>query len=163
MRAAKRRQAIARGVSPWCTSAITPRQAPEGNAVKHFENAVQAVFFEALRISLAMQAQSQATRLGGKTGKTPRKNAADLMADFLAGEPELKAGQAEPFSHPAGEALRLLGRDDQRGRLTIAIQGNRRDFIISLDYPVKHFEELLYIFEDIVASFEEIDPTETKD
>ncbi len=87
---------------------------------------------------------------------------ADLLTDFLSDQPELKSGQAEPFTHPAGEGLRLLGNDDQRGRLTIAIKGSWRDFIISLDYPVNRFDELLYIFEDIVASFVEIDPAAAK-
>ena len=89
----------------------------------------------------------------------PRNNKTDLpdlMSHFLADRPELKSGQAEPFQHPAGSALKFLGHDDKRGLLTIALKGQRRDFIISLDYPNNRFNELLPVFQDIVASFSEL-------
>ncbi len=83
---------------------------------------------------------------------------ADLLSNFLATQPELTSGQTKIFSHPAGAALKLLGSDADRGRLTIALQGQQHDFIISLDYPNNKFAELLPIFQDIVASFTEINP-----
>lgn len=89
----------------------------------------------------------------------PRNNKTDLpdlMSHFLADRPELKSGQAEPFQHPAESALKFLGHDDKRGLLTIALKGQRRDFIISLDYPNNRFNELLPVFQDIVASFSEL-------
>ena len=80
----------------------------------------------------------------------------DLLSHFLADKPELKSGQAEPFQHPAGSALKFLGHDEKRGLLTIALKGQQRDFIISLDYPSSRFDNLLPVFQDIVASFTEI-------
>ncbi|MEA3362923.1 MAG: hypothetical protein U9Q61_06595 [Thermodesulfobacteriota bacterium] len=80
----------------------------------------------------------------------------DLLSNFLADKPELKSGQAERFEHSAGSALKFLGRDVDRGRLTIAMKGQQQDFIISLDYPNNRFEELLPVFQDIVASFSEL-------
>ena len=80
----------------------------------------------------------------------------DLLSRFLTDKPELTSGQAGRFEHPAGPALRLLGHDVDHGRLTIALQGQQRDFIISLDYPNSRFDELLPVFQDIVASFTEI-------
>ncbi len=80
----------------------------------------------------------------------------DLLSHFLADKPELKSGQAEYFEHPAGSALKFLGRDVDRGRLTIALKGQQRDFIISLDYPNNRFDELLPVFKDSVASFSEL-------
>ena len=85
-------------------------------------------------------------------------NLPDLLSHFLTDKPELKSGQAEQFEHPAGLALKLLGHDDDRGRLTIALQGQQHDFIISLNYPNNRFDELLPVFQDIVASFTEIIP-----
>ena len=80
----------------------------------------------------------------------------DLLSNFLADKPELKSGQAEQFKHPAGSALKFLGYDDDRGRLTIALKGQQHDFIISLNYPASRFDELLPVFQDIVDSFTEI-------
>jgi hypothetical protein len=80
----------------------------------------------------------------------------DLLSSFLADRPELKSGQAERFQHPAGPALKFLGHDKNRGLLTIALLGLQRDFIISLDYPSTNFDDLLPVFQDIVASFTEI-------
>lgn len=80
----------------------------------------------------------------------------DLLSNFLADKPELKSGQAENFEHAAGSALKFIGRDVDRGRLTIALKGQQHDFIISLDYPNSRFEELLPVFQDIVASFSEV-------
>ena len=80
----------------------------------------------------------------------------DLLSNFLTDKPELKSGQAEQFKHPAGLALKLLGHDVDRGRLTIALQGQQHDFIISLDYPNNRFDKLLPVFQDIVDSFTEI-------
>ncbi len=87
-----------------------------------------------------------------------KKNAdlPDLLSDFLADKPELKSGQAERFEHSAGSALKFIGRDVDRGRLTIALKGQQHDFIISLDYPNNRFNELLPVFQDIVASFSEL-------
>lgn len=80
----------------------------------------------------------------------------DLLSNFLADKPELKSGKAEQFKHPAGSALKFLGRDVDRGRLTIALQGQQHDFIISLDYPNNRFDKLLPVFQDIVTSFSEV-------
>ncbi len=80
----------------------------------------------------------------------------DILSSFLAEQPELTAGQATQLQHPAGAALKLLGRDIDRGRLTIALQGKQHNFIISLDYPNDQFDKLLPVFQDIVASFTEI-------
>ncbi|MCK5912881.1 MAG: hypothetical protein KAG12_03320, partial [Desulfuromusa sp.] len=85
-----------------------------------------------------------------------KSNLPDLLSHFLTGKPELTSGQAEQFKHPAGLALKLLGHDAERGRLTIALQGEQHDFIISLNYPNSRFDELLPVFQDIVASFTEI-------
>lgn len=80
----------------------------------------------------------------------------DLLSHYLTDKPELTSGQAERFRHPAGSALKLLGHDAEHGRLTIALQGQQHDFIISLDYPNSRFNELLPVFQDIVESFTEI-------
>ncbi len=80
----------------------------------------------------------------------------DLLSQYLIDKPELTSGQAERFEHPAGPALRLLGHDANHGRLTIALQGQLRDFVISLDYPNSRFDKLLPVFQDIVDSFTEI-------
>ena len=85
----------------------------------------------------------------------------DLLSNFLADKPELKSGQAEHFEHPAGSALKFLGYDADRGRLTIALKGQQHDFIISLNYPSKRFDELLPVFQDIVDSFTEITRTDS--
>lgn len=84
------------------------------------------------------------------------KTLPDLLSSFLATMPELNSGLVENIEHPAGAALKLVGHDDDRGRLTIAIKGQQRDFIISLDYPSNRFDDLLPVFEEIVASFVEI-------
>ena len=88
--------------------------------------------------------------------RNKKSNLPDLLSHFLTGKPELTSGQAEKFEHPAGSALKLLGHDADRGRLTIALQGQQHDFIISLNYPNSRFDELLPVFQDIVASFTEI-------
>ena len=85
-----------------------------------------------------------------------KTNLPDLLSHFLTGKPELTSGQAERFEHPAGSALKLLGHDVDRGRLTIALQGQQHDFIISLNYPNSQFDQLLPVFQDIVDSFTEI-------
>lgn len=90
----------------------------------------------------------------------PETVPADLLTSYLAGLPTLKLSTVEKFAHPAGKALKLVGYDDQLGRLTVALKGDRRDFIISLDYPSSRFDELLPMFQDIVDSFVEINPTE---
>ena len=81
----------------------------------------------------------------------------DLLSDFLIDRAELKSSSTEQFEHSAGPALKLLGHDVDRGRLAIAIKGQQNDFVISLSYPNSHFDELLPIFNEIVASFSEID------
>jgi hypothetical protein len=80
----------------------------------------------------------------------------DRLSQFLAEQPDLKSGQVESFNHPVGPALRLVGHCSEHGYLTIVIQGQQRDFIISLDVPNNRFEELLPTFQDIVASFSEV-------
>ncbi len=80
----------------------------------------------------------------------------DLLSDFLTDRTELKSSNTEQFEHPVGPALKLLGHDVDRGRLTIAIKGKQNDFIISLSYPNTHFDELLPIFNEIIDSFSEI-------
>ena len=80
----------------------------------------------------------------------------DLLSSFLSSQPELQTGRTEPMNHPAGSALKLLGHDTVRGRLTIALKGQQNDFIISLEYPSAKFDELLPIFQEIVDSFTEI-------
>lgn len=86
----------------------------------------------------------------------PKKQLPDLLSSYLSSERELKSSKVENFDHPSGPALKLLGHDDNRGRLTIALKGQSRDFIISLDFPTSRFDELLPVFEDIVASFVEV-------
>ncbi|SEA81703.1 hypothetical protein SAMN05660420_03283 [Desulfuromusa kysingii] len=89
----------------------------------------------------------------------PRETASnlpDLLSNYLIDKPELKTGQAAPFDHPAGPALKFVGHDQNHGLLIIAVLGKQRNFIISLDYPSSRFAELLPIFKDIVASFTEI-------
>jgi hypothetical protein len=85
-----------------------------------------------------------------------QKTLPDLLSGFLATRPELKSSQIENVEYPAGKALKLLGHDTDSGRLTIALKGRQRDFIISLDFPTDRFDELLPIFEEMVASFVEI-------
>ncbi len=80
----------------------------------------------------------------------------DLLCRFLADRPELKSGQAETFIHPSGSAIMLLGHDMNRGRLTVALKGQLRDFIIALDCPSEKFNELLPVFQDIIDSFTEV-------
>ena len=80
----------------------------------------------------------------------------DLLSSFLADKPELKSGQAEKFEHAAGSALKFIGKDIDRGRLTIALKGQQHDYIISLDFPNNRFDKLLPVFQDIVASFSEV-------
>jgi hypothetical protein len=65
-------------------------------------------------------------------------------------------------AYPAGQALKMLGHDADRGRLTIALKGQQRDFIIALNFPSDRFDELLPIFDEIVASFVEIANPHTK-
>ena len=80
----------------------------------------------------------------------------DLLSNFLADRPEVKSGQAEQFDHPAGTALKFLGHNVDRGLLTIALQGQQHDFIISLEYPSNRFDKLLPVFQDVVDSFTEV-------
>jgi hypothetical protein len=87
---------------------------------------------------------------------TDKTDLPDLLSNFLADKPELTSGQSESFAHPAGSALKFLGHDVDRGQLTIAILGKQHNFIISLDYPSRQFDELLPVFQDIVDSFSEI-------
>lgn len=84
------------------------------------------------------------------------KTLPDLLSSYLAGESELKSSLVENFEHPAGPALKLLGHDEKQGHLIIALKGQQRDFIISLDFPSNRFAELLPIFTDIVNSFVEV-------
>lgn len=86
----------------------------------------------------------------------PKKSLPDLLSSYLSAASELKSSQVESLKHPSGPALRLLGHDDQLGRLTLALKGKKRDFIISLDFPSNRFDELLPIFEEIVNSFVEV-------
>jgi hypothetical protein len=86
----------------------------------------------------------------------PKFDLQDLLSLYLSTEPELKSSQTEDFEHPSGPALKLLGHDDNQGRLTIALKGQKRDFIISLDCSSSRFEELLPVFQDIVSSFVEV-------
>lgn len=80
----------------------------------------------------------------------------DLLSDFLSGQPELEEGQVQPFSHPAGTALRLIGHDVVHTRLIIALKGQRHDFIISFDLPLDNSGELLPLFEEVIESFNEV-------
>lgn len=91
------------------------------------------------------------------TAADAEKNLPDLLNDFLSTLPELKSKLVETIDYPAGAALKLLGHDEDRGHLTIALKGRQRDFIISLDFPSNRFDELLPIFEETVDSFVEID------
>lgn len=84
------------------------------------------------------------------------KNLPDLLSAYLAAEPELKTGKVEEITLPSGPALKLLGHDDNLGRLTIVIKGQVHDFIISLASPSNRFEELLPIFQDVISSFVEV-------
>lgn len=80
----------------------------------------------------------------------------DRLSHFLESRPELTSGQVDSFDHSAGHALKLLGHDKDRGRLTIALRGQQQDFIISLSCLNNQFIELLPIFQDIMDSFTEI-------
>jgi hypothetical protein len=80
----------------------------------------------------------------------------DRLSHFLSEKPELRSGQTTQLKHPAGEALKLLGQDAKNRHLTLVIQGQQHDFIISLSYPKENFEELLPIFQQVVDSFSEI-------
>ena len=80
----------------------------------------------------------------------------DILSNFLAGQAELTSGQAKYFQHPAGAGIKLVGHDAKQGRLTIALQGEQHNFIISLDYPNDKFKQLFPVFQDIVASFTEV-------
>ena len=91
------------------------------------------------------------------TAAAAEKKLPELLDDFLATLPELNSKLVENIDYPAGAALKLLGHDDDRGHLTIALKGRQRDFIISLDFPSNRFDELLPIFEETVESFVEID------
>ena len=84
------------------------------------------------------------------------KSLEDRLSEFLSDRPELRSGKVESLDHPSGPALKLLGHDVERGRLTIVVQGQQHDFIISLVYPNHRFDELLPIFQDIVDSFTEV-------
>lgn len=86
----------------------------------------------------------------------PELTLPDLLSCYLTEEPELSSGQVEELTLPSGPALKLLGHDDKQGRLTVAMKGKSRDFIISLDYPSSRFDELLPIFLDVVNSFTEV-------
>lgn len=83
-------------------------------------------------------------------------NLQDLLSAYLASQPELQKGQVEKLTLPSGTALKLLGHDDKHGCLTLALKGQKRDFIISLNYPSSRFDELLPTFQDIVKSFAEV-------
>jgi hypothetical protein len=86
-----------------------------------------------------------------------QKSLPDLLSDFLSTMPELKSKLVEKIEYPAGTALKMLGHDEDRGRLTIALKGRQHDFIISLNFPSNRFDDLLPIFEEIIASFVELD------
>lgn len=81
-----------------------------------------------------------------------------LLDDFLQQQPALNSREIENFRHPSGEALRLVGHDDRRGHLIIALKGAQHDFIIAIDFPSRRFAELLPFFENVVTSFSEIPP-----
>ncbi|SHI49743.1 hypothetical protein SAMN02745165_00231 [Malonomonas rubra DSM 5091] len=86
------------------------------------------------------------------------KQLTDLLSNYLSTVPELESGKVEKIELPSGDALKLLGHDKKYGRLTIAIKGQERDFILSLEYPSSRFDELLPFFQDIANSFTEIVP-----
>jgi len=86
----------------------------------------------------------------------PNLPVAELLSEFLAGEADLEQGEIEEQTLPAGTALMLTGHDETQGRLTIALKGQARDFIISLDCPSSRFDELLPIFQEITDSFVEV-------
>lgn len=87
---------------------------------------------------------------------SPDKDLPDLLSSYLAETPELQTSEVVPVELAAGNGLKLLGQDDQQGRLTLVIKGQARDFIISLVSPSDRFAELLPIFQDIVNSFVEV-------
>lgn len=89
----------------------------------------------------------------------PQMKLPDLLRNYLAEQPELQASQVEEVTLPSGPALKQLGRDGKQGRLTFALKGKDRDFIISLVYPSSRFDELLPVFQDIVNSFTEVTQT----
>lgn len=77
------------------------------------------------------------------------------LSHFLSKKPEFHSGQATQFKHSAGEALKLLGKGARNSHLTLVIQGQQHDFIISLNYPKESFDELLPIFQQVIDSFSE--------
>ncbi len=93
----------------------------------------------------------------------PNLPVAELLSVFLAGEPHLEQGDVEELTLPAGQALKLTGHDENQGRLTIALKGQARDFIISLECPSNSFDELLPVFQEIFDSFVEVVKPETQE
>ena len=95
------------------------------------------------------------------TPANPDKKLADLLNDYLAEHANLRPGKAEPFIHPVGKALKLVTDNSARGDLIIAIKGQKKDFLIAIDFPSQNFSNLLPIFLDIVNSFTEVLPPST--
>jgi len=90
------------------------------------------------------------------TPTDPEVTLPDLLQSYLAELPEMKTGKTESFPHPVGNALKILGQAQDRSRLTIALKGQRQDFIISFDVPSSRFDELQPVFLDIIDSFIEV-------
>jgi len=111
---------------------------------------------------LQTQNRGSGTMLIRSCPANPKAQLPDLLSSYLADQPELRAGKVEELALPSGPALKLLGHDKKQGRLTIALKGKNRDFIISLNYPSSRFDELLPVFQDIVNSFAEVAPTTGK-
>jgi len=90
----------------------------------------------------------------------PQLQPADLLSNFLSSDPGLLTGQAEEIELSAGPALSYQITDNERGRQTIALKGQTRDFIIALDSPAERFAELRPTFMKIVKSFIEVPNSE---
>lgn len=87
---------------------------------------------------------------------TPDKELTELLNTFLEAIPETKAGQVDEITLPAGTALKYSSADENRSYLTIAIKGEVQNFIISYTYPSIWSKKLLPTFQQVVASFREV-------
>jgi len=90
------------------------------------------------------------------TAADPDMKSTDLLNNYAPTQAELTTGPVEALVLPAGPATKLLGQEDEHSRLTVAIKGKDRDFIISLDFPSNRLEELLPTFQDLIKSLTEV-------
>ena len=108
-----------------------------------------------------MQHREAGEMLIRSTPAAAKTTLAELLESYLREFPAPTMGKEKSFIHRVGNALKSLGQDKNRGRLTIAIKGQEQNFIISLETPASRFDELLPVFKDIVDNFVEIVPPKT--